>query len=63
MAEARHTVSPDRLTSVLRADWPGHTRLALAWRTRFIGDRGYRSSDDPVLPNPFATAIAGLAWG
>ena len=62
LAEALQTVSHDRLTRVLRADWSGHTLLDLAWRTLFIWERGYLILDDTVIPKPFATAIEGLAW-
>ncbi len=62
LAEALETVSHDRLTRVLRADWSGHTLLELAWRTLFVWERGYLIIDDPVIPKPFATAIEGLAW-
>ncbi len=62
LAEALETVSHDRLTRVLRADWSGHTLLELAWRTLFVWERGYLIIDDTVIPKPFATAIEGLAW-
>ena len=62
LAEALGTVSHDRLTRVLRADWSGHTLLELAWRTLFVWERGYLIIDDTVIPKPFATAIEGLAW-
>jgi hypothetical protein len=62
LAEALATVSHDGLTRLLQADWSGHTRLELAWRTRFACERGYLISADTVLPKPFATAIEGLAW-
>jgi hypothetical protein len=62
LAEMLPTVSHARLTSVLRADWSGHTLLELAWRTLFTGQRGCRILDNTVVPKPFATAIEGLAW-
>ena len=62
LADVLPTVSPDRLTRVLRADWSGHTLLELAWRTLFVWERGYLIIDDTVIPKPFATAIEGLAW-
>src|SRR5687768_16870630 len=62
LAEALQSVSHDRLTRVLRADWSGHTLLELAWRTLFVWERGYLISDDTVIPKPFAAAIEGLAW-
>jgi putative transposase len=62
LAEALETVSHDRLTRVLQADWSGHTLLELAWRTLFVWERGYLIIDDTVIPKPFATAIEGLAW-
>jgi putative transposase len=62
LAEALETVSHDRLTRLLQADWSGHTLLELAVRTLFVWDRGYLILDDTVLPKPFATAIEGLAW-
>jgi hypothetical protein len=62
LAEALHTVSHDRLTSMRQADGSGHTRLERAWRPLFVGERGDLSRDDTVVPNPFATAMEGLAW-
>jgi Transposase DDE domain len=62
LAEALETVSHDRLTRLLQADWSGHTRLELACRTLFVWERGYLIIDDTVIPKPFATAIEGLAW-
>jgi hypothetical protein len=62
LAEALATVSHDRLTRLLQGDWSGQRRLELACRTLFVWDRGYRISDDPVMPKPLATAIEGLAW-
>lgn len=34
----------------------------LAVRTRFVGPRGSLILDETVIPTPFATAMAGLAW-
>jgi putative transposase len=62
LAEGLQTVSHDGLTRLLQADWSGQTLLDLAWRTLFACERGYLIIDDTVLPKPFATAIAGLAW-
>jgi len=62
LAEALETVSHDRLTRMLQADWSGHTLLELACRTLFVWERGYLIIDDTVIPKPFATAIEGLAW-
>jgi len=62
LADARATVSPDRLTRLLQRDWSGHTILELACRTLFVWEQGYLIIDDTVLPKPCATAIAGLAW-
>jgi Transposase DDE domain len=62
LAEALQTVSYDRLTRVLRADWSGPRRLELACRTLFVWGRGYLIIDDTVMAKPFATAIEGLAW-
>ena len=61
-ADALPTVSHDRWTRLLRADWSGQTLLELAFRTLFVGERGYLILDDTVIPKPFATAIEGLAW-
>jgi putative transposase len=61
-AEVLQTVSHDRLTRLLRADWSGQTLLELAFRTLFVGERGYLIIDDTVIPKPLATAIEGLAW-
>jgi DDE family transposase len=62
LAEALETVSHDRLTRLLQADWSGQTLLELAIRTLFVWERGYLLIDDTVLSKPFATAIEGLAW-
>lgn len=61
-AEALQTVSHDRLTRLLQADWSGQTLLASAFPTLFDGERGYLILDDTVIPKPFARAIEGLAW-
>jgi hypothetical protein len=63
LAAALETVSPDRMTRLLQAEWSGQTRLALACRTLFVWQRGDRILDDTVLPKPFATALEGLAGG
>src|SRR5262245_28979565 len=55
-AEALETVSPDRVTRLLPADWSGQTRLALAVRTLCVSARGALSLDDTVLRKPLATA-------
>ena len=62
LAEALQTVSHDRLTRMLQADWSGQTLLELAVRTLFVWERGYLILEDTVLPKPFATAIESLAW-
>jgi putative transposase len=62
LAEALETVSHDRLTRLLQAQWSGHTLLELAFRTLFVWQRGYLIIDDTVIPKPFATAMEGLAW-
>jgi Transposase DDE domain len=62
LAEALQTVSHDRLTRLLPADWSGQRLLELACRTLFGWERGSLISDDTVRAQPFATAIAGLAW-
>jgi hypothetical protein len=62
LAEALQTVSHDRLTSMLQADWSGQRLLESTWRTLFVWERGYLIIDDTVLPKPFATAMEGLAW-
>ena len=36
LAEALQTVSHDRLTRMLQADWSGHTLLELAVRSLFV---------------------------
>jgi hypothetical protein len=36
LSEALKTVSPDRLTGLLHADWSEPTRLELACRTLFV---------------------------
>jgi Transposase DDE domain len=62
LAEALQTVSHDRLTRMLRADWSGQTLLESAFRTLFVCERGYLIIDDTVVPKPFATAMEDLAW-
>jgi putative transposase len=62
LAEALETVSHDRLTRLLQAEWSGQTLLELAVRTLFVWQRGYLIIDDTVIPKPFATAMEGLAW-
>ena len=62
LAEALETVSHDRLTRLLQADWSGQTLLELAVRTLFVRERGYLILDDTVIPKPFATAMDSLAW-
>ena len=62
LAEALQTVSHDRLTRMLRADWSGQRLLESAFRTLFVCERGYLIIDDTVVPKPFATAMEDLAW-
>jgi DDE superfamily endonuclease len=62
LAEALQTVSHDRLTRVLQADWSEHRLLELACRTLFVWKRGYLIIHDTVIAKPFATAIEGLVW-
>jgi hypothetical protein len=62
LAEALQTVSHDRLTRMLQADWSGQTLLESPWRSLFVWERGYLIMDDTVVPKPFATAMASLAW-
>jgi DDE superfamily endonuclease len=63
LAEALETVSHDRLTRMLQADWSGHTLLERVFRTLFVTERGDRILDETVMAKPFATAMEGLAWG
>jgi hypothetical protein len=62
LAEALQTVSHDCLTRLLQATWSGQTLLELAVRTLFVWERGARSSDETVIPQPCATAMESLAW-
>ncbi len=62
LAEALETVSHDRLTRMLQADWSGQILLERACRLLFVWERGYLILDDTVIPKPFATAIESLAW-
>jgi putative transposase len=62
LAEALETVSHDRLTRMLQGDWSGQTLLERAFHTLFVWERGYLIIDETVIPKPFATAMAGLAW-
>jgi putative transposase len=62
LAEALQTVSHDRLTRMLHANWSGQTLLESTWRSLFVWERGYLIIDDTVVPKPFATAMESLAW-
>jgi putative transposase len=62
LAESLETVSHDRLTRMLQADWSGQRLLESAVRTLFVWERGYLILDDTVIAKPFATAMDGLAW-
>ena len=62
LAEALQSVSHDRLTRLLQADWSGQRLLELTCRTLFVWRRGYLIIDDTVIAKPFATAIESLAW-
>jgi putative transposase len=62
MGEALQTVSHDRLTRMLQADWSGQTLLERACRMLVVWERGYLILDDTVIPKPFATAMESLAW-
>lgn len=62
LAEALPTVSHDRLTRRLQADWSGQRLLERTLRTWFVWERGALIIDDTVVPKPFATAMEGLAW-
>jgi putative transposase len=62
LAESLETVSHDRLTRLLQADWSGQRLLESAIRTLFVWERGHLILDDTVIAKPFARAIEGLAW-
>lgn len=62
MSEALPTVSHDRLTRMLQADWSGPTLLERACRLLFVWERGDLILDDTVISKPSATAMASLAW-
>jgi putative transposase len=62
LAEALQTVSHDRLTRMLQANWSGQRLLEHAVRTLFVWERGSLILDDTVVPKPFAAAMEGLAW-
>src|SRR5262247_489303 len=62
LAEALETVSHDRLTRMLQADWSGQTLLEIACRTLFVWEQGYLMIDDTVVAKAFASTIEGLAW-
>jgi hypothetical protein len=61
LADALETVSHDRWTRLLQSDWSEPRRLALAFHTLFVWERGSLIIDETVLPKPFAAAIEGLA--
>ena len=63
MSEALQTVSQDRWTRRLQADWPGPPLLENACRRLFVWERGYLLLEDTVIPQPFATAMERLARG
>jgi putative transposase len=63
LAEGLQTVSHDRLTRMLQADWSGQTLLESVFRALFVWERGYLILDDTVIPKPLATALEGFAWG
>jgi hypothetical protein len=52
LTEGLQTVSHDGLTGLLQAAWSGQTLLDLAWRTRFVCERGDLILADTVLPKP-----------
>src|SRR5687768_13818548 len=62
LAEALQTVSHDRLTRMLQADWSGQRLLESAFRTLFVWEPGDLILDDTVIPQPFAATIESLAW-
>ena len=62
LSEALQTVSHDRLTRMLQADWSGPTLVESACRLLFVWERGYLSLDDTVISKAYATAMEGLAW-
>jgi hypothetical protein len=61
LAEALPTVSHDRVTRMLQADWSGQRLLERASRPSFVRGRGYLLLDDTVIPKPFAATIESLA--
>jgi hypothetical protein len=63
LADALRTAAHDRLTRRWQAEWSGPIRLELAGRTVCVRARGDLIRDDTVIPKPFATAMARLAWG
>jgi hypothetical protein len=62
LADARQPVSPDRLTRRRQAAWAGPLRLERACRPLFVWERGALLLDETGMPQPVATAMAGLAW-
>ena len=62
LADVLQTVSHDRLTRMLQADWSGQKLLESAVGTLFVWEQGYLILDDTVIPKPFANVMEGLAW-
>jgi DDE superfamily endonuclease len=62
LSEALQTVSHDRLTRLLQADWSGQRLLERVCRTLCVWERGTLILDATVVPKPFATAMESLAW-
>lgn len=59
LSEVLKTVSHDRLTRLLQADWSGHTLLELACGTLFVWERGYLIIDARPFPSPLPPQLKG----
>jgi hypothetical protein len=62
IAQAFATTSHDRLTRLLRGQWPGHILLELALRALFTVVGGDLIVDDTLVEKPYAALLEEAAW-